>query len=387
MKQEKNPKKSITYCISLTLFLLLNPLTAFADVSLHQLTQEDKQALLDAHNEKRTLCATGRDGSENAPIKAYRMNKVFWDPALEEMAKKRAQACYFGHFGGPQAIRDAYQEVKHLTSYNSGGRASTIGATENVALFRQNPDSEYTVQTWLNGINTWFGEASLFDWKTNTCFADTCGHWAQMCHDETRYIGCAVAKCDDGIIGAPGDTYANGAMQMVCTYWPQRDPSRAPYINMHADYPLCLGCNQSDSQVCRDNLCSGGKSTEFLASGWRNDTIDQCEDGLGRTEALCKKEDDTQAPGPISNLTQERIKGKVALFWDAADDDYGVTAYQIERFYKGKKNTLFTLGSQTQFTDQETPTSGVVEYRITAMDTRRVHGPEVSISVTIEEDN
>ena len=369
--------------LSILLFASVVSLTAlntYASNSLHELSLEDKQVLLDAHNTLRTQCATGQDGSRNGPTMAAKMNKVYWDPALEEMAKKRAKACYFGHLGGPQAIRDAYDDVRHMTSYNSEGSARSQYATENVSLFVQNPPaSQYSNQMWANGVQAWFNEAKSFNWSDNECTADTCGHWSQMCYDDTRYIGCAVANCDDGITGAPDHGYGDGGMQLVCTYWPTRDLSKLPYRQTYDDWPICLGCSQTDSEVCQDNLCAGGKNTDFLSSGMKRTWPNQCEDGLGREEVLCDRDDDTQAPGPVNNLEYSLINGSINLLWDKAEDDTGITYYQVVRVHNGKEKKYQILGSKTRFIDTDTPSQGTIRYTITPNDYNHNRGPEVFI--------
>ncbi|BBM00178.1 CAP domain-containing protein [Microbulbifer sp. GL-2] len=264
------------------------------EVLVHNFTLSEKRALLDAHNEYRAKCANGEAGL-NSPVNAANMVKVSWDPALEEMARERAQACWFGHFGGPEAIRNAYNSVRHLTSFNSEGLAATKYASENVALYPGNPPAtNYGSDTWVAAVREWYLESGSYDWDTNGCHGEYCGHLGQVCEANTRYIGCAVANCPS-IGGRDSSDYNDGALQLVCTYWPARDIGQLPFENGYG-YPWCTGCAQKDMNQCFNNMCVGGKSTEYEANGGTNDDIDQCTDGLGREEPLCRKNDDSTPP-------------------------------------------------------------------------------------------
>ena len=126
-------------------------------------------------------------------------------------------------------------------------------------------------------------------------YADTCGHWAQVCSGPTRYVGCAMVECYNGIAGATLDIYKNGGMILLCNYYPSVDQGQYPFEDgLHYDF--CIRCQQWDVKICENNVCKGGKARDWLASGLINSTIDQCIDGLNRTMDPCTTIDPTKAP-------------------------------------------------------------------------------------------
>ncbi|WP_445360248.1 CAP domain-containing protein [Microbulbifer sp. EKSA005] len=338
------------------------------DNYIHELSQIEKQALLDAHNDYRSKCASGEGSGINGPEFASDMIKVFWDPALEEMAKQRALSCYNGHYGGPQGIRNAYDSVRHLTSYESEGLARGKYATENIALFTHNPPaSNYNISTWESAVFDWYHENTSYDWETNACYGEHCGHWAQVCNNETRYIGCAIANCNTGIAGTGNSSYDDGAIQVVCTYWPERDVSKKPFNE--DPYGSCARCRAGfDTDQCHENLCVGGKSTTFVSSEGINDEPDQCHDGLGRYEKLCNESDDITPPSDVTGISYEILNGAIHLRWEKSQDDYGISRYII---YRQSIDLTGYLGptSKTEFVDENTP-EGIseIDYYIKAVD-------------------
>ena len=258
--------------------------------------------MLDAHNAQRRLWAKGGQGLGGRHPQAAGIAEMYWDPGLEAMAKKRAAHCYYGHFGGAGGINDDYKEIKDKVTY---GWTSPVTAGENVALFKNNDDdfTEAADRTsfMTNAVSGWVAEGKLFDWQRKICYADTCGHWNQVVTTKTRYIGCAAAACEDGIVGAPPQWDSGVVVQ--CNYWPP----------MEADYPypdglndgyasICLGCTYwgLDSNICNDYLCTGGINPLWYSTGSINDTVTQCQDGLGRPVSACKAEGNyyTAVPPP-----------------------------------------------------------------------------------------
>ena len=84
----------------------------------------------------------------------------FWDKGLEDMAKKRASYCYFGHFGGSQGIRDDWDQNKENITFFEPNSGYTVG--ENVAVYPQNPPvSGYPEEIFTSGIDGWAEEGEF----------------------------------------------------------------------------------------------------------------------------------------------------------------------------------------------------------------------------------
>ncbi|MCP3941126.1 MAG: PKD domain-containing protein [Desulfobacteraceae bacterium] len=301
-------------------------------VEVLELTMEQKRAILDAHNEFRRKCANGESGGdegENSPKTAANMQYMFWDEALEEMAKKRAANCYAGHFGGFGQIQDDFDDVKDGLSFTPTG----LPAGENVALYK-NVSDPYDPDVWASAVEAWYDESDLYDWETNTCYADTCGHWAQVCSGETRYVGCAVSKCPDGIIG--DSSYDNGGYVVTCNYWPSVNLGQLPFHNGFG-YNICYICRSMDTSACSDNMCKGGKNSKWHPSGMIDETIDLCTDGLGRKIKPCypppeanARKSTSKGSAPLTvyfhgNYSSDRYNDIVSYIWDFGD---GTTDYE-----------------------------------------------------------
>ena len=96
----------------------------------------------------------------NGPQYASNMVYFFWDKGLEEMARKRASYCYFGHFGGSQGIRDDWDENKENITFFEPRSGYTVG--ENVAVYAQNPPvTNYPEEIFTSGINGWAEEGEF----------------------------------------------------------------------------------------------------------------------------------------------------------------------------------------------------------------------------------
>ena len=95
-------------------------------------------------------------------------------------------------------------------------------------------------------------------------------------------------------------------MLLVCNYYPGIDQGGYPYEDGLTSN-LCTRCQQWDVKVCEENVCKGGKSRDWLASGMVNDTIDQCSDGLGRIMDPCTTVDPTKAPSEGISLSPTKV--------------------------------------------------------------------------------
>ena len=95
-------------------------------------------------------------------------------------------------------------------------------------------------------------------------------------------------------------------MLLVCNYYPGVNQGAYPYED-GLTYDFCIRCQQWDVKICEENVCKGGKSRDWLASGLINATIDQCTDGLGRIMDPCHTNDPTKAPSQGLSLPPTKV--------------------------------------------------------------------------------
>jgi hypothetical protein len=248
-----------------------------------QLSDSDRQAILDAHNDIRSLTARGEMPSSTASNQpsGCDIGALRWSSALESLATDWASLCYFGHrsSGSAQTYMDAISSDAEW-SYVSG---QYIG--ENIYISGASPalnavfgDKDYGV---LGGIeDSWSSnEAQYYDFANDEC-AGVCGHYTQVVAAETRYVGCGFRTCN-GVQYSSGSVNQNMKTMLVCNYFPQRS-SGQPYTEGDA----CTCCQADRKQCTHDaGLCGGGWSSYYddpSATATQKETVDICSDGTGR---------------------------------------------------------------------------------------------------------
>ena len=115
-----------------------------------QLTQEEKDSLLNAHNEARSAVNPS----------AANMSRMEWDDAIAGNAQTIASRCNFAH------------------SQNS---ERTIGVNfnyvgENIYL---TSSRTFSGERLANAVTSWVSEESIYTFSTNQC-SGVCGHYTQV---------------------------------------------------------------------------------------------------------------------------------------------------------------------------------------------------------------
>ncbi len=338
------------------------------------LSLEQKRKMLDTHNHYRKKCANGESGEgENAPKSAGNMQTLFWDNALAKMAKERAAACYFGHLGDATGIRDAFEKVKHEASFELPV-SYEIG--ENISINILNPPAtQYEDETWTGSVKSWYDESYAYDWDSNYCHTDTCGHWSQVCSGETRYVGCAVAECDN-IKGSNNPAYNDGAHVIVCNYYPSVNKGELPFTDGWG-YKTCRTCTNYDYPFCVDNMCAGGITTNWNQSEKRNKNINQCTDGLNRDIVPCTYGDHPPPP-QVTGLKHRLSYNRVNLFWNETIESGGVNHYEIYR-----DGELIGETKQLTFQDTKTKQGVTYQYEVRAVDHSSQNGLFAALEVFV----
>lgn len=85
-------------------------------------------------------------------------------------------------------------------------------------IYGENIFSGSSGYTMIDAVKDWGSEKNMFDTKSRKCIGEwsTCGHYTQIIWKKTTQVGCAIAKC------------ANGMIIMVCNYNPPGNMNREP---------------------------------------------------------------------------------------------------------------------------------------------------------------
>ena len=124
-----------------------------------------------------------------------------WDPALATIASNWVVQCIDSDHNG-LVDHDANRSVGYPTYVGENIYASSGTAT--------GPDA----------VAAWVGEASDYDYASNTCAAGkVCGHYTQVVWKATTKLGCAIHDCT-------GLAYPS---TIVCDYAPGGNDGGKPY--------------------------------------------------------------------------------------------------------------------------------------------------------------
>lgn len=249
-------------------------------LSTNTLSIEDKQALLDFHNQLRQETAQGRAPSVNGfHSQISDMNELVWDPALEGYASDYTAGCS-GQPSPQNADMSQYTPsfVPPNNADNSWGKGENIWYSDATTV---------SLVTLKSAIQAWFDESSnyiagAYSTADYCKFGTQCNHFTQMVWAKTRYVGCAFHQCP------------SSKVFFSCNYWPSGNNRNVwPYT----PGTPCSNCD-GDRKSCNNGLCSGGLDSSYSIDSGTN--IDICTDGLGRSISnLCGDSDN----GPFNQPT------------------------------------------------------------------------------------
>ncbi|XP_008245978.1 PREDICTED: basic form of pathogenesis-related protein 1-like [Prunus mume] len=82
--------------------------------------------------------------------------------------------------------------------------------------YGENLAEGYGEMTGGQAMKFWVTEKPNYDYASNTCVGDVCGHYTQVVWRNSTHVGCARAKCKNGwmfvicgmAMGRIGDGYA-----------------------------------------------------------------------------------------------------------------------------------------------------------------------------------
>ncbi|XP_069677996.1 venom allergen 5-like [Periplaneta americana] len=187
---------------------------------------EDKKAVVDAHNKLRSRVALGQEtlGKPGPQPPAANMHKLKWDDELAKVAQQWANQCSFGH--------DACRSVGRFYVGQNVYISSTLGVKET------------DVQEWDKATQSFYNEVKDFNKDIVPAFKSTSGkpvgHYTQLIWAETKYVGCGFVayKGDDGWFNK----------YYVCNYGPGGNIISQPIYKKGAACSKCTG-------ACEKGLC------------------------------------------------------------------------------------------------------------------------------------
>ncbi len=278
-----------TQCLALLPVLALSA-SSFALESPSTLSTEDKQALLDAHNNYRSQTALGKIESANGLLPyATNMNALLWDDGLAQVARDYASKAVWEH----NANRSVdLQDNSTLVSFELPSNAY-VGENLYLTSALARLEGDFGL---LGGIDSWMDESRdwVFGDNGGQC-SGVCGHMTQIVWAKTRYVGCGFYEADSFI-----EPHAWSKTILVCNYYPGGNfNGQAPYQASTAEADIASNCD-ADRTALENGLCGGGVAADF-ATGGRE--VSQCDNGLGQDICI----DEPTMPMTIATLLEEHI--------------------------------------------------------------------------------
>merc|ERR1712178_158359 len=153
-----------------------------------ELTDSERSALLDAHNNWRAKAARGELTDS---VKARKMETMYWDKELENHSKEYSKLCIWDH-SQPQGFDQlgySYGENLYITS-------------------------RLNIDNLEQAVDSWATEHLDYNHFTGECVAGKmCGHYTQVVWEDTTRVGCAITECES----VQGISF--GGSLIVCQYY------------------------------------------------------------------------------------------------------------------------------------------------------------------------
>nr|ABR27897.1 antigen-5-like protein precursor [Triatoma infestans] len=175
---------SLVFCLlalALVRFAQAKCTNGYTFLGIKELSEKDKQKLLDFHNKFRELTAAGEapapkgeDGRERRQPPAANMLELTWHKKAEKQAYKWARTCEWKH-------NNATDKAGNSMGQNLGRKMST-----------EKTDVDDTFDKWsYDLVRGWFDEAKLY--KYGSGFSMSTGHYTQVVWANTSQVGCGYS--------------------------------------------------------------------------------------------------------------------------------------------------------------------------------------------------
>ncbi|XP_054279397.1 venom allergen 5-like [Macrosteles quadrilineatus] len=139
------------------------------------LTSQDKQTIVDLHNQMRSQVASGRIQGQPA---AANMLEMVWDEELARKAQEWANRCQNGHDSSTARRVSRFAVGQNIASTWSSPHPNRLGSQ---------PDFNTQIAAWFNEVYQYRGG-----------FSHGTGHYSQMVWGETYLVGCGYSYYQDG---------------------------------------------------------------------------------------------------------------------------------------------------------------------------------------------
>jgi len=195
------------------------------------LSENEKRALVSAHNQLRARVASGSEsrGRPGRQPPAADMMEMTWDDELATVAQRWADQCNFGH--------------------DSERRVSRFSVGQNVAI-RKHSNRQPKGEENRKMVQAWYDEVDLFSRNGvgSFRFESSTGHYTQVVWAKTHKVGCGVTVFQDGRFFS---TY------LVCNYGPAGNVRGEP---IYTQGRACSAC-PSGTSCTSQGLCRGSPSS------------------------------------------------------------------------------------------------------------------------------
>ncbi|XP_063988420.1 uncharacterized protein LOC135168316 [Diachasmimorpha longicaudata] len=179
-----------------------NPATSCDELGVVGLTQDEKDALLKAHNDYRAYVASGQEtrGTNGGQPGATNLGPLQWDDEIAEIAQRWANQCHFAH----DSCRNTADDY--------------VG--QNIASVAWSDKFHY--DNVADMVNSWYNEVDQVDRNivSSYQFSENTGHYTQLVWAGTTRLGCGVTRYKK-----PEEWYST---YLVCNYGPGGNIIGAP---------------------------------------------------------------------------------------------------------------------------------------------------------------
>lgn len=169
-------------------------------------TDDDKNAIVNAHNKFRRMVALGevQSGDPGPQPSAANMMELEWDDELASWAQLWVEQCIDGHDKDRNIGVVTNYDIKNYVGQNRyDGWSSEYSSYRNYTAF---------VEAWFNEVKDWPASAVSSYYVTS---GPETGHYTQVIWAKTTKVGCGFTAWDEGSAG--GATPYRQAF--ICNYW------------------------------------------------------------------------------------------------------------------------------------------------------------------------
>jgi len=198
-----------------------------------ELSDKDKQAIVDKHNELRRKVAKGleKGGKPGPQPAASDMLLMVWDDELATIAQRWADQCTFGH--------DSMRDTKEGYAGQNAALSSSSAEMSDDAL----------AASYADATTSWYDEVSSPGFNKDNInpfvFDSGSGHYSQVVWGSSGKVGCGSVYYKDGSGSFPYSQI------IICNYFAGGNLMGG---TMYNEGKACSAC-PAEHPTCSDGLC------------------------------------------------------------------------------------------------------------------------------------